>query len=61
MKVFETQLRGYNGPCVVHDVESVLEELKQLLPEMASGDQFSVAAAEMDEEEYKNLPEFSGY
>ena len=61
MKVFETQLSDYNGPCVVHEPESVMEELRQLLPELAEGDSFTVTVTEMDEEEYKGLPEFMGY
>lgn len=61
MKVFKTQYCGFGGPCVVHESESVLDELRQLLPEMFEGDSFTVTVAEMDEEEYENLPEFLGY
>ena len=61
MKVFKTQYCGFGGPCVVDDPESVLDELRQLLPEMFEGDSFTITVAEMDEEEYKNLPEFLGY
>ena len=61
IKVFKTQLEDYNGPCVVHRVESVLDELKQTLPEMAIGDSFIITVGEMDRMEYKKLPEFLGY
>jgi len=61
MKVFKTQLEGYCGPCVFHQVESVLDHLRTVLPEMAVGDSFTIAVHEMDEKEYKNLPEFPGY
>ena len=61
MKVFETQLSGYNGPCVVHEPESVIDELRRTLPEMGVGDSFTITVEEMDEKEYKNLPEFLGY
>lgn len=61
MKVFKTQLLDFNGPCVVHEPESVIDELRQVLPEMGEGDAFTVTVAEMDEEEYENLPEFLGY
>ena len=61
MKVFKTQLCDYGGPCVVHEPESVIDELRRLLPEMAEGESFTVTVVEMDEEEYGNLPEFLGY
>ena len=61
MKVFKTQLWDFSGPCVVHEPESVIDELRQVLPEMGEGDSFTVTVEEMDEEEYKNLPEFMGY
>ena len=61
MKVFKTQLQGYNGPCVVHGPEAVIDELQALLPGMFEGDSFTVTVAEISEEEYKNLPEFLGY
>ena len=63
MKVFKTQLCDYGGPCVVHELESVIDELRGLLPEMAEGETFTITVEEMDEEEYKNLPEsdFLGY
>lgn len=61
MKVFKTQLRDYNGPCVVHEPESVIDEIRQILAEMDVGDAFTVTIAEMDREEYENLPEFLGY
>ena len=59
--MFKTQYDGFGGPCVVSEAESVLDELRQLLPEMFEGEVFTITIAEMDEEEYENLPEFSGY
>ena len=56
IKVFKTQLWDFSGPCVVHEPATVSDELRQLLPEMAVGDSFTVTVEEIDEEEYKNLP-----
>ena len=61
MKVFKTQYCGFGGPCVARETESVIDELRQLLPEMFEGDSFIITVAEMGEEEYENLPEFLGY
>lgn len=61
MKVFKTQLWDFGGPCVVHEMESVLDEIRRVLPEMSVGDSFTITVEEMDEKEYKNLPEFLGY
>ena len=61
MKVFKTQYCGFGGPCVACEAESVIDELRQLLPEMFEGEVFTITVAEMDKEEYENLPEFSGY
>lgn len=61
MKVFKTRLEGYNGPIVVNKWESVILELQNLISEMSVGDVFTVTLDEMDEEEYSNLPEFTGY
>lgn len=61
MKVFKTQYCDFGGPCVVHKPESVLDELRQLLPEMSVGDVFTITIVEMDKEEYEDLPEFLGY
>lgn len=61
IKVYYTQIKGYNGPVTYDDFEEVLTELREMIEEMAVGDVFSIQVGEMEKEEFENLEEFEGY
>jgi len=63
MRVAKVRPEGYAwmGFDADNEVEEILTTVKELLADLPTGDTIVVEVVEMDEEKFKNLPEFPGW